>query len=167
MIDDWSRLDEVPYYFVRSCVKFQDHTGRKIADFEQNLALLDCNSIYNGPMAMKWGTKLEVAYKRCPIVLKGHLSNFKVTWDRKSSILTWIESFQIVTPVWIYWCFWKKCTKRDVGGALLFFINLISRSYRMKNRPFESSLSKITRLVAAIESLIFALYYIKEVFWIL
>ena len=29
-------------------------------------------------MALKWCTKLEVAYKRCPIVFQGHPSNFKV-----------------------------------------------------------------------------------------
>ena len=34
-------------------------------------------------MATKWCTELEVAYKRCPIVFQGHLSNFKVTPDKK------------------------------------------------------------------------------------
>ena len=37
----------------------------------------------------------------CPIVFQGHPSNFKVTWDKKSQILTQIEHFRTVTPVWL------------------------------------------------------------------
>ena len=37
------------------------------------------NSSLNSHMAMKSCTQLEAAWKRCPIVLQGHLSNFKVT----------------------------------------------------------------------------------------
>ena len=48
-------------------------------------------------------TKLEVAWKRCPIIFQGHPSNFKVTRDKKSLILTRIDSFQKVTLVWIHW----------------------------------------------------------------
>ena len=33
----------------------------------------------NSPMATKWWTKLEVAWKRCPIVFQGYPSNCKVT----------------------------------------------------------------------------------------
>ena len=54
------------------------------------------NSNLSSPMATKWCTKLEVAKKRCPIVFQGHPSNFKVTWDKKSQILTRIECFQTV-----------------------------------------------------------------------
>ena len=41
-------------------------------------------------MAMQWCTKLEVAWNRCPIVLRGHPSNFKVTWARKKQRF-WIQ----------------------------------------------------------------------------
>ena len=44
--------------------------GTKIVDFDPNWAFPDCNSSFNSPMATKWCTKLEVAYKRSPIVLK-------------------------------------------------------------------------------------------------
>ena len=47
-------------------------------------------------------TKLDVAYKRCPIVFQGHPSNFKVTWLNKSLIFTQIGRFRTVTPVWIH-----------------------------------------------------------------
>ena len=75
----WSSIEEVPYYFSRSSVKFQGHTALKIAEFDPDWAFPDCNSSLNSPMATKWCTKLEVALKRCPIVFQGHPSNFKVT----------------------------------------------------------------------------------------
>ena len=33
----WSRIEDVPYCFSMSSVKFQGRTGQKIADFEPNL----------------------------------------------------------------------------------------------------------------------------------
>ena len=64
----WSSIEEVPYCFARSSVKFQGHTALKIVEFDPNWAFPDCNSSLNSPMAAKWCTKLEVAWKRCPIV---------------------------------------------------------------------------------------------------
>ena len=92
----WSMLGEVPYCFARSSNKFQGHMGKKITDFDPNLMFPECNSSLNWSMAMKWCTKLDVVWKMCPIVFQGHLSYFKVTRDRKSSILTWMEHFWIV-----------------------------------------------------------------------
>ena len=56
----WCCLEEVPYCFSRSSVKFQGHTGQKIADFDPNWAIPGCNSSLNSPMALKWSTKLNV-----------------------------------------------------------------------------------------------------------
>ena len=53
--------------------------GSKIVKFDPNWAFPDCNSSLNSPIATKWCTKLEVAWKRCPIVFQGHPSNCKVT----------------------------------------------------------------------------------------
>ena len=64
----WSSIEEVPYSFSRSSVKFQEHTALRIVEFDTNWAFPDCDSILNSPMATKWCTKLEVAWKRCPIV---------------------------------------------------------------------------------------------------
>ena len=75
----WSSVEEVPYCFSRSSVKFQGHAALKIAEFDPEWAFPDCNSSLNSPMATKWCTKLEVALKRCPIIFQGHPSNFKVT----------------------------------------------------------------------------------------
>ena len=72
-------IEEVPYCFWRSSVKFQGHTAPKSVEFDPDWAFPDCNSSLNSPMATKWCTKLEVAEKRCPIVFQGDPSNFKVT----------------------------------------------------------------------------------------
>ena len=94
-------------------------------------------------MAMKWCTKLDVALKRCPIVFQGHLSNFKVTRLKKSSILTQIRRFRTVTPVWIHQWLWNdtQSLKQHRRGALAFFkvIRQISRSHRTKNADFDPS----------------------------
>ena len=56
----WCSIEEVPYCFPRSSIKFQGHTGQKIANFDPNWACLDCNSSLNSPMVLKWCTKLDV-----------------------------------------------------------------------------------------------------------
>ena len=92
----WSSIEEVPYCFSRSSVKFQGHTALKIVEFDPNWAFPDCNSSLNSPMAMKCCTKLETAKERCPIVFQGHPSNFKVTRYKTSLILTQIGRFRTV-----------------------------------------------------------------------
>ena len=92
----WSSIVEVSYCFWRSYVKFQGHTALKIIEFDRNWAFPDCNSSLNSQMAMKWCTKLETAKERCPIVFQGHPSNFKVTRDKTSPILTQIGRFRTI-----------------------------------------------------------------------
>ena len=86
----------MPYCFSRSYVKFQGQTALKIVEFDPNWAFPDCNSSLNSPMAMKCCTKLETAKERCPIVFQGHPSNFKVTRDKTSPILTQIGRFRTI-----------------------------------------------------------------------
>ena len=105
----WSSIEEVPYCFSRSSVKFQGHTALKIVEFDPNWPFPDSNSSLNTPMATKWCIKLEVALKRCPIVFQGHLSNFKVTWLKKSSNWPQIGRFRTLnsslnTPMATKWC---------------------------------------------------------------
>ena len=92
----WSSIEEVPYCFSRSSVKFQGYTALKIVEFDPNWAFPDCNSSLNSPMAMKCCTKLETAKERCPIGFQGHPSNFKVTRDKTSPILTQIGRFRTI-----------------------------------------------------------------------
>ena len=89
----WRSTEEVPYCFSRSYIKFQGHTALKIVEFDPNWAFPDSNSSLNSPMAMKCCTKLETIKERCPIVFQGHPSNFKVTRDKTSPILTQIGHF--------------------------------------------------------------------------
>ena len=92
----WSSVEEVPYCFARSSVKFQRRTALKIVKFDPNWAFPDCNSSLNSPMAMKCCTKLETAKERCPFVFQGHPSNFKVTRYKTSPILTQIGRFRTI-----------------------------------------------------------------------
>ena len=141
----WSSIEEMPYCFWGSSVKFLGHTAKKIVNFDPNWAFPDCNSNFNSPMGMKWCIKLEVAYKRCPIVLRGHPSNFKVAQLLKLSNLTQIGRFRPATPVWIHWWLWNdaQSLKQHRRGALLFLkgIRQISRSQETKNCRFWPKLS--------------------------
>ena len=92
----WVSIVEVPYCFSRSYVKFQGHTALKIVEDDPNWAFPDSNSSLNSPMAMKCCTKLETAKERCPIVFHGHPSNFNVTRDKTSPILTQIGRFRTI-----------------------------------------------------------------------
>ena len=53
--------------------------GSKKRRIWPRLGFPDSNSSLNSPMAMRWCTALEVAWKMWPIVFEGHPSNFKVT----------------------------------------------------------------------------------------
>ena len=86
----------MPYCFSRSNVKFQGHTALKIVKFGRNWAFLDSNSSLNSLMVMKCCTKLETAKERCPIVFQSHPSNFKVTRDKTSPLLTQIGRFRTI-----------------------------------------------------------------------
>ena len=46
-------MEEVPYCFSRSSIKFQGHTGQKITHFDLNCAFPDRNSSLNLAMALK------------------------------------------------------------------------------------------------------------------
>ena len=80
-------------------VKFQGHGGQKIANFDQNWEFSDCNSSLHPLMTTKWCTKLEVAYRRCPIFFKIICHFFYVTQAKISQILTRFERFQTLNPV--------------------------------------------------------------------
>ena len=75
--------------FLRSSIKFQGHTGQKIADFDPKWGFPDCNSSLISLMHLKWCTMLDEVRNRCPIDFQGHPSNFKVTWDKNR--LYWPE----------------------------------------------------------------------------
>ena len=49
----WCSIEEVPYCFPRSSIKFGGHKGQKIANFGPNWVFPDCNSSLNSPMDLK------------------------------------------------------------------------------------------------------------------
>ena len=140
----WSSIEEVPYCFSRSSVKFQGHTALKIVEFDPNWPFPDCNSSLNSPMAMKCYAKLETEKARCPIVFQGHPSNFKVTRDKTSPILTQIGRFrtigqsQLSNPSDLP-CFSSNCLCVDILFDLIFLAwcpGTKNVYFRMINSPF-------------------------------
>ena len=99
----WSSIEEVPYCFSRSSIKFQSHTALKIVEFDPNWPFPDCNSSLNTPMATKWYTKLDVALKRCPIVFScDQAALWMVQSVRPSVRLSVCLSVRLsVTPFWL------------------------------------------------------------------
>ena len=112
---------------------------------------------------MKWCPILGVAWKRCPIVFQGYPSNFKVTRDKYhwfwaelsvsglSLQFELTDGFKMVYKAWsgieeVPYCFSRSSIKfQGHMDRIIDDLNPI--------------LSKITRLVAAIKSLRFALFF--------
>ena len=104
----YSSIEEVPYCFSRASVQFQDHTGQtKITDFDPNWVFPDFNTSLNSPMAL-WNYVQSLKWHRRGAPLCSRFpSNFKSTKDNKTLILTRIESFRTVTPIWIHRWLWN------------------------------------------------------------
>ena len=142
----WCCLEEVPYRFSRSFVQFQGHTAKKTVDFDPNWAFPDCNSSMNLPMAMKWCTKIEATWERCPINFQGHPLNFKVTRDKKWSILNRIKRFRTVTPVWSHAWLWNDAQSiMWYRRCALLFFNVIRRILRSRGTKKSTILTRIER----------------------
>ena len=124
----WSSIEEVPYCFSRSSVKFQGYTALKIVEFDPNWAFPDCNSSLNSPMAMKCCTKLETAKERCPIVFQGHPSNFKGHTGQN------ITDFD---PNWAFPDYRPVAAFKSLRFALFKVIRQISRSPPLKIVKFD------------------------------
>ena len=165
----WSSLGEVSYCFSRTSVKFKGHTGQKIANSDPNGAFPDCkfSLIYR----WLWNDAQSLRrYRRSALLFSKIVHQIsRSQGTKKSQNLTLIGRFRTVTPVWIHRWLWNEAQsltwyRREV---LLFFTVIhqistsqwtkISRSHGLQNWQFESDLSKIIELVAAIKSLRFAL----------
>ena len=138
----WSSIEDVPYCFSRSSVKFQGHIALKIVEFDSNWPFPDCNSSLNSPLAMKCCTKLETAKKRCPIVLQGHPSNFKVTRDKTSPILTQIGRFRTIGRS-------QLSNPSDLPCFLKYYFHFYSflHFFKIVFRPAPSTLFLFTKLL--------------------
>ena len=147
----WSSIEEAPYCFSRSYIKFQGHTALKIVECDPNWAFPECNSSLNSPMAMKCCTKLETAkeipycFPRSSIKFQGHT----------------VQNITDFDPNWAF----------PVYGPVAAFKSL--RFALLQGHPSNFTVTQaekltfwiqfeITRPVAAIKSLRFALFYM---FW--
>ena len=101
--------------------------------------------LWNDAQSLMWYRRGALFFSRSSIKFQGH------TGQKNSPILTRIEYFETLTPVWIHQWIWNDAQSLTYyrRGALLFceVIHQISRPHRLKNRQ-QSNLSKITRPVA-------------------
>ena len=124
----WSSIEEVPYCLWRPSVKFQGRTALKSIKFDPDWAFPDSNSSLNSPMATKWCTKLEVAWKRCPIVFevirqisRSHSFKKHSIWPRLglSGLKLQFEftnGYEMMHKAWssmeeVPYCFWRSSVK--------------------------------------------------------
>ena len=141
----WSSIEEVPYCFSRSSLKFQGHTGKKssistqIGRFRTVTEVWIYRWHWNDAQSLKWCRRGALLFSRSSVKFQGH------TAKKTPPILTQIGCFRTVTPVKIHWWLWNdaQSLKRHRRGVLLFFkvIRQISRSQRTKNRRFWPELS--------------------------
>ena len=143
----WCCLEEVPYCFERSSVKFQGHTAKKkSADFDPNWAFPDCDLSFNLPMTSKWCTNLKQHKRGALLFFKIILQISRSHETKKTSILTQNGRFRTVIPVRIHWWLWNDAQnlKQYRRGALLFFkvICQISRSHGTKKSPIVTRIER-------------------------
>ena len=139
----WSSIEEVPYCFFGSSIKFQGHTGWKIDDLNpiwvrllgrlqlSNPSDLPCSPCFHHRIIMKFSGVITM--DRSDVHAKGQRSKVTVT-----EVNTQLSRFQTLTPVWIH--IWQRnhahSWKQHRRGALLFLkvIRQISRWHGSKNR---------------------------------
>ena len=96
-------------------------------------------------MAMKCCTKLETAKERCPIVFQGHSSNFKVTWDKTSPILTQIGHFQTIGRS-------QLSNPSDLPWFFLQILALIKQSAMVTSWQSRDSIANMSRSLFSLVS---------------
>ena len=136
----WSSIEEVPYCFSRSSIKFQGLRKKKLSILTQIRRFQTVTPVWIHIWWWNDAYSLIMLRRGALLFFKVIHQNFKVTRLKKSSILTQIRCFRTVTPVWIHIWWWNDAyslimLRRD---ALLFFkvICQISRSHGSKNRWF-------------------------------
>ena len=84
----------MPYWFSRSSVKFQGHTGKKFVDFDPNWAFPDCISSLISQLALKRCTKLGSSIEVVPYCFRRSSVKFKGRARQKKS--------PILTQIWLF-----------------------------------------------------------------
>ena len=144
----WCCLEEVPYCFSWSSVKFQGHTAKKswiltrIGRFRSVTPIWIQQWLWNVAQSLK-------RYRRGTLLFfKVICQIFRLHGTKKSPILTRIECFRTVTPVWIHRWLWNDIQSLMWyrRGVVLFFevTHQISRSCGTKKSPI---LTRIQRFL--------------------
>ena len=136
----WCNLEEMPYNFSRSSIKFQGHTGWKIDDLNPirvrligrsqltNPSDLPCWLCSHHRIIMKLSGVITSDKSDVHAKGQGHRSKVKVT-----EVMTPFSRFRTVTPVLIHILRWNDAYSFMLlrTGALLFFevIRQIARSH--------------------------------------
>ena len=93
----WSSIEEVPYCFSRLSIKFQGNMGQKKSTLTQIGRFRTVTLVRIHWWLWNHAQSLKQHRRGCPIVFQCPTSNFKVTRDNKSPILTRIERFRTAT----------------------------------------------------------------------
>ena len=140
----------MPYCFLGSSIKFQDHTGWKIDEFNPIWVRLPGQSQLSNPLDLPcWLCSHHCIVMKFSGVItndksdvhgKGQRSKVKVT-----EVITQLSRFRTVTPVLIHQWLWNdaESLKQHTRGTLLSLkvIRQIWRSHGTKNRRFWPELS--------------------------
>ena len=162
----WCSIENKPYSFFKFNLKFRGHVGTKsliltrIERFRTVTTAWIHWWCWNDAQRLMW-------YRRGVLLISKVIDQISRSHrTKKSLILTRIERFRTVTPVWIHRWLWNEAHSLMYykRGVLLFFevIHQISRLHGPNIDDLNSILSKITRPVAAIKSLRFALFFIAR-----
>ena len=157
MLKSWSSIEEVPYCFSRSSVKFQGHKGQISLILSLQFEFADgFEMIYKA-----WSSIEEVPFclSRSSMKFQGHagqkIANFYPNWAFLDC------NCSLNTPMGLKWCTKLHVVQKRFpivfSGSSIKFEGHMDR----KIDGLNSILSKITRLVAAIKSLRFALFGMK------
>ena len=138
----------------RCPVIFQSHLSNFKVTLDKNSVILTQIEIFGLQLQFAFTDGYEMMHKArhsieeaCYCFPWSPIRYFKVTWNKKSPILTRLEHFQTLTPVWVHW--WTCNNAQGLmwyrRGALLFF-----RSYI----KFQSDMGwKLTVLIPDISDL--------------
>ena len=103
MHKDWSSIEELPYCFSRLSIKFQGHRAKKNIDFDPKLGFfglqLQCEFTDGYEMMLIFCSSVDEVpfyFSRSSVKFQGHKGQL-------SLILSGIECYRTVTPVWIHW----------------------------------------------------------------
>ena len=137
----WSSVQEVPYCFSRSSAKFEGHTAKRIVGFLPKLAISRLSYKFEFTNGYKIMHKAWSSIEEVPYCISMSSVKFQGHTGQKMLILTWIERFRTVTPVWIHSWLWNDAQSLMLyrRSALLLskVIHPMSRSHGTKNHQFD------------------------------